>query len=108
MALVDEVLEGGRATVRVLHGEREDAVVAPVARARELGDRHDFDRRDPEHGEVVELRDGRGEGAGRGERADVELVEHRVAQRHRLESVVAPLVVAQGATTADGPCTPSG
>ena len=54
VAGVDEALQPGRPPVGVLHREGEDPVVAPVARAGELGHRHDLDGRDPDLDEVVE------------------------------------------------------
>src|SRR5438045_8108768 len=46
MASVYEPLKGRRASVRVLHCKRVDAVVAPVAVSGKLHDRHEFDRSD--------------------------------------------------------------
>ena len=55
---VDEAGQRVGAAVRVLHGRPEHAVVAPVAVAGELVERHQLDVGDAEHGQAVELTDG--------------------------------------------------
>ena len=55
MTGIDEVLQSGRPAVGIVDGEGEDAVVTPVAPARELGHRHELDGTHPERGEVLEL-----------------------------------------------------
>ena len=76
MAGVDEPLQRERAAIGGVGGVRIDAVVAPVARAGKLGDRHEFDRRDAEFLQIAEPRDHRVERALGRERADVQLVEN--------------------------------
>ena len=46
MGPVDEALEVVRRAVGRVGREGQDAVIAPVAAARELGERHELDRRD--------------------------------------------------------------
>ena len=48
--LVDQALQIVGAAVGGVRGERHHAVVAPVARAGEVGERHQLDRGDPEVG----------------------------------------------------------
>ena len=67
-----------------------DAVVAPVAGARELGDGHELDGGHAEVGERGEVLDDRFERAGRSERAHVKLVEDQVARRVAAEVRVGP------------------
>jgi hypothetical protein len=73
--------------------ERQHAVVAPVARAGERGDRHQLDRRDTERGEIVESGDGRAERPFRRERADVQLVDHHLFPRATAPRRFSPVVL---------------
>src|SRR5690606_14587132 len=82
VAGVDESLEAVGAAVGVVRGEQVDAVVAPAAVAGELGHGQQLDGVDAELDEVGQAGDGAVEGALGGERADVELVEHRSGERH--------------------------
>jgi hypothetical protein len=87
---VDEALQALRAAVRVVRRADVDAVVAPPVAAGERGDRHQLDRRDAELAQAAQVGDRGIERALLGERADVQLVQHRVAKRRRLESLVGP------------------
>jgi hypothetical protein len=90
VARVDQPHEPLRAAVRAVRRVELHAVVAPSARAGELGDGHQLDVRHAEVQQVVEvLRDAveRSRGA---ERADVQLVDQSRRQRRRREAVVAP------------------
>ena len=98
---VDEFLEPDRSAVALLDGEGEDAVVSPVARPGECGDREGFDGVHPERDELPERRRRGREGAGAATPGDrridrspegpnVELIEDEVSQRRRFEQVVAP------------------
>ncbi len=89
----DKVLEGRRTAIRVLDREGKDTVIPPVPHPRELGHRHDLHGGDAEFDQVVELGDRRRECAPPSEGAHMELVEHGIAQRNRLEPLVAPGVV---------------
>ncbi len=71
MTRVDELLQAGVATVRVLHGEGEHAVVAPVTPPGKLSHGHDLDRTHTELSEVVELGDDGLKGSLGAEGADV-------------------------------------
>ena len=87
---VDEPSERVGTAVGVLDCEREDPVVAPVASTRERGDRHHLDRGDAQLVQSGQVTDRRVEGAFRGERADVQLVEHRVGELDADPGVVVP------------------
>ena len=75
---VDKLLEPLRAAVRLMDSKPVDAVVAPVSGSGEGLQRHEFDGVDAQLGEVVQLLNHAGEGAGGGEGAHVELVNHHV------------------------------
>jgi hypothetical protein len=60
---VHQAAQARRPAVAVLRGVGQDPVVAPVALARELPDRHQLDRGDPEVGQLGQPRDDRVEGA---------------------------------------------
>ena len=81
MAGVDEALQSGRPAVRVLRRADVDAVVAPVARAGKLRDRHQLDRRDAEVFERVEMLDDGVERAFPRECSDVQFVDDVVLER---------------------------
>ena len=104
---VDERLELVGRAVRALRRERQHAVVAPVARAGRLRERHQLDRGDAERGELVEPLRGRGVGALRRERADVQLVEHDLVPRPPAPAG-SRHAYARGSITSLGACTPSG
>jgi hypothetical protein len=86
---VHEPLEILRRSIGRVGRERQHAVVTPVARAGKVRHGHDLERRHARAREVVELADGRGEGALGREGADVQLVDDRLratacrATRHR-------------------------
>ena len=90
VAGVDESPQAVGPTVGRLRRPEVDPVVAPVARSRELGDRQDLAGRDAELDEVVQPLDRRVERALGRERADVQLVQHELGQRRRLEQLVGP------------------
>ena len=103
--VVDDVEEDGEAArVRGVHqrlevlgpavgrlgGVEEHAVVAPAPAAREVGHRHQLQRGDAEGDQMIEpLGHGR-VGAGRGEGADVQLVEHEPLRREPDPGAVGP------------------
>ena len=105
---VDQALEALRAAVARLRGRQVDAVVAPAARARELGDRHDLDRGDPQLGEAGQVLDRGVERPLARERADVQLVEDEIALRHARASRRRVQAKAETSTTRDGPRKPLG
>ena len=72
----DQALEIVRGPVARVGRERQHAVVAPVARARKIGDRHDFDRGHAESDQIVELLYCCDKGARRRESSDVKLIDY--------------------------------
>jgi hypothetical protein len=94
VAGVDEPLEGVGAAVVLGDGVPADAVVPPVARPVDGVDRQHFDQVDAQVGEVVEALDRGVERAGRGERADVQLVEDAAGQLAAGPGLVCPDVPA--------------
>ncbi len=70
----------GRA-VAARRREGRDPVIAPVAVAGKIGHGHQLDGRHPERAQGAETLTRRREGAGRGEGADVQLVDDEVSQR---------------------------
>ena len=90
MGGVDQPAQAAGAAVGRLRCVEMDAVVPPVARAGELGHRHDLDRGDAEVHQVRQVRDDGLEGPGRGEGPDVELVEDQVGQGVAAEALVGP------------------
>jgi len=87
---VDQPAQAAGTAVGRLRRVEMGAVVPPVARAGELGDRHDLDRGDAEVHQVRQVRDHGLEGPGRGESPDVELVEDQVGQGVAAETLVGP------------------
>src|SRR5580698_3656383 len=73
-----------------MRGEQVHSVVAPAARAGELGDRQQFDRVHAEAGQVVEVPDRPVERPLGRERADVALIQDRPGQRQPPPAAVGP------------------
>ena len=90
VARVHQATEPARAAIGRLRSVEVDAIVTPVARARELGDWHQLDGGHAEVGERGKMRDDRLERPGRCERAHVELVDDQVARRVAAEVLVGP------------------
>src|SRR4051812_49020205 len=78
MCGVDESLERLWSAVRCRWSVEQYAVVPPVARAGEAGDRHDLDCGDAQGGEGIELSDRRIEGAFGGKGPDVQLIDDEI------------------------------
>jgi hypothetical protein len=74
MRAIDEGFQLVRCTVAGRGRERQHAVVPPVARARKCRKRHELQCGNAERGQLGQPGGGRGEGALRGERADVQFV----------------------------------
>jgi hypothetical protein len=91
VAGVHELFEPLGASVTVLHREGIHSVVPPVPAAGELGNRHQFYRRDTEVPEIVEPGDDGVEGTFRGEGPHVHLVKNIV-----FEGKTGPLPVLPG------------
>jgi hypothetical protein len=87
---VHESLEPIRSAVRALDRVQVDAVVAPVAPPRELGHRHDLDRRHAELAEPGQIGDRRVERTLVGEGAYVQLVDDVVRLRDPTPLAVGP------------------
>src|SRR5579862_5989020 len=79
-----------RPSVRILRSEGVHAIVSPVAQARELSDRHQFDCRDAEISQISEVRDERVERAFLRVRADVKLVEDAAFQGDAFPITIPP------------------
>src|SRR5688500_3692681 len=73
---VDQALQLIRRAIGPRRGEGQDAVIAPVPPAREIGDWHQLDRGDAEVRQPVEPALDAGEVAAVAEGAGVKLVEH--------------------------------
>jgi hypothetical protein len=92
---LDEFLQvAGKAVGRVGR-ERQHAVVAPVAPSGAIRDRHELDRGHAELGEVVEPLAGGVQSARVRERAQVQLVEHRLVPGPPVPLDVVPRVRAR-------------
>ena len=91
---VHQALQRGRAAVRLVHGPGRDAVVAPVALARERLHRHELDAGDAQLRQVRQPRRGGVERPLRRERSDVQLVEDERLERQTAEPGVPPRVPA--------------
>ena len=74
MGTIDETTKPVARAVTVKWCEPTHPVVPPAKRAREFGNGHDLEDRDAELRELAQVLGGRGIGAVRGERADVQLV----------------------------------
>ena len=79
-----------RRAVARIRRERQHAVVTPVALAWKIRDRHELDRGHAQAHEVVQPLDRRVERAFRRERADVQLVNHRLFPRAPAPRSVGP------------------
>ena len=80
VAGVDEGDEPLRSPVGRMHRVLADAVVTPTLLAGKIRDGHHLHGLHPEINQVIQMRDGRLEGALRGEGADVQLVADRAPQ----------------------------
>jgi len=87
---IDQTLEAvGTAIVR-LHRVRRDAVITPITCAGGSCDRHDFNHGDAKLFQIRKFADGCVERAFRRKRANVEFVNHVVAQRQSAPGGVSP------------------
>src|SRR5207302_11229627 len=84
-------LKAARPAVGNLRGIEANAVVTPVAFARELGYRHELDGRDAQVPQPVEIGDDSVESAFRRKSPDVELVQDVVAQRRAEPVLILPV-----------------
>ena len=99
---VDQKLEFVGRAVAAFGRKRQHAVIAPVARAREFGDRHQFDGSDAEFGKARQVRAQHRRNPP--SKPDMKLVQHRLVPR-----TAAPFLFAidrtRGSVTILGPCT---
>ena len=87
---VDKAFEAVWAAVHVAGREQVDAVIAPVARARELGNWQRLERRHAKRRQPRHLLDRAVEGAVECKRADVELIDHLAPDRGDWPVLVVP------------------
>src|SRR4051812_2110318 len=87
---VYESAEIVRRPIEARWGEQVDAVVAPAEATWEIGDRHDFDRRNADVREVIEPLHRGAESPLRRKSPDMQLVEHLVAHVHAGPLTVGP------------------
>ena len=90
---VDEALVRRRPAVRLVDGEPQHAVVPPVVDPVERVDGHHLDQVDADRTKVVEFGERGVQRAFRGERSDVQLVDHRAGELAAGPRAVVPLVV---------------
>ena len=95
MRRVDERLEVVRRPIGRIGREHQHSVVAPAVAAREVGHRHQFDRRDPQLHEIIEALDRGRERPGGCERADMKLVDDGLMPRPAAPVRVAPRIAAR-------------
>jgi len=107
MGRVHESLQIVRRPVTSIGGERQYAVVAPVALSRKRSHRHQLDGGDTKRDQMIEMTGDRGERAFRRERPDMELVDDRFLPGAPAPVGVPPCV-GVGSTTMLALWTPSG
>ena len=90
VAGVHEALERVRPAVGLVHRPQADSVVPPAVIAGERGHRHQLHHRNAEIGQVVKPPDRGVQRPLRGERADVQLVDHRAGRRRAPPASVRP------------------
>ena len=84
------------AAIRMLHRVRKHAIVAPVARAGKLRHRHDFNGRDAQFLQVVQLLNHAIKRAFCGECAHVQLVQHQFVHGQAAPTRVRPAEIQTG------------
>ena len=89
-------------------GVGQHAVIAPVAAARKVADRHDLDGGYAKRNQMVELADCGTKGALRRKGADVQFVDDRLLPGAAASSRRRAKRTGRGSTTSLGPCTSSG
>ena len=89
---LDERLQILRPPVTRRRGVRKDPVIAPVATAGKLGDRHQLDRGDPEPAKVIEMPCSSGEIAGFGKCAEVQLVKNNLFPSPATPAEIIPII----------------
>src|SRR5690606_14564536 len=92
VAGIHQPLQGSRASVAVLNGKTEYAVVTPVALPRELRNRHNFNRIDAQCFQIRKTFNNAIEVSLLGKRPDMQFVDDEIARVGRTEVVVCPIV----------------
>jgi hypothetical protein len=87
---LDQRFQFLRPAVAAIRREWQHAVVTPVARAREIRQRHQFDRTDAQFSQVIQARDNACIIAGGRKRADVQFVDHRFVPGPAAPIVIGP------------------
>ena len=90
MGGIDQATQIVRRAVRRIGREQVDSVVTPVPTSGKIRDRHEFDHRHAEGGKVAEFPDDGFERSLRGERADMQLVEHGLGPGTRPPARIRP------------------
>ena len=90
VAGVHQLLQTARPAIRILRSIRKHAVVAPVAVARKLADRHDLDRRDSQLFEIAQPRDDRLERPLARESSHVDLIEDKILAADSFPILIRP------------------
>src|SRR5205823_2276312 len=88
---VDKTLQAVRTAIARLDCERVHAVVAPIAAAGKLGDRHDLDRSDTKLLKLIEVWNNAVESPLRRERPNVKFVDEVILERQAGPAVVSPI-----------------
>ena len=89
---IDQGAQIVRTAIGAVRRIQQDAVIAPIAPSREVGERHQLDRRHAGLDQVIELVDDGAKAAGGGEGADMELQKYRLVPWPAAPCIVAPLV----------------
>ena len=87
---VYQALERLWSAVGVLGSEEIDAIIAPIAGPGKLRDRHQFNRRNSQGGELGKMGDDGIEGSFRGISSDVEFVKDGAIQRRAFPALIGP------------------
>src|SRR5580765_8276240 len=90
MGCVHETLERRGAAIRILRSKKIDPVITPIAGSGKLSDWHEFNRRDPEIGELLEIRNYRVKGSFWREASDMQFVKNAALKRSTLPIVIRP------------------
>jgi hypothetical protein len=91
MRSIDKPAKVGRLTIQVRGSEQQHAVVTPAKPAVKLSDRHQFDDRDTDAGQLLQFTFGRTPIAFLGKSTDVHLIDHLAMCAHAPPRVIRPL-----------------
>lgn len=90
MGCVHQTLERHGAAIGILRSKKIDPVITPIVRSGKLSDWHEFNRRDPEIGEFLEMRNYRVKGSFGRVDSNMQFVKDAVLKRSTLPVVVRP------------------